>query len=144
MKWVEIQAAVVRARVLNHDLEDLADVGGEGARHVVEAAVGQGARVGGEFEGVVLVQGDEVGFARVGFRPGGAVQGPDGSVVDDLVCAQGHAAGDFAGGGEVGVWGEGFELVVEPAVSGVGESEGRFGWVSDCFVGGALVSEDSV
>lgn len=83
VEGVDVGGADVGAGVLDYDLDDLANGGWEDARYRVDAVVCEGAREGGEFDAVVFVEGDEVGFAWEGFDPGAFVLCPHYGAVTD-------------------------------------------------------------
>ena len=126
----------VGAEVLEDDLEDFADLGGEGVGFWILAAVCEGGALGGEVGCLVFVERYEVGFrwGCVGdwvqgvVRPGYVGVLPDYVFVEDLLDVEGYAAGYLGGGGEV-VWVEGLEDVVEETVDGWGERDGLLCWV---------------
>ena len=114
---------------MHDDLDHFANVGGEGTRHGVDAAVGKGALDGGEFEAVIFVERDKIGFFGEGIEPWAIVLSPDDAAVGDhLMGADCDASGYFCGKREVWIGHQGFEFVIEPAQCGIREGEGRFGW----------------
>ena len=115
MERVEIQTAFISTSILDNDLDYFTNLRGKRAGDRVDAVVCEGAVHGGEVGGVVLVQGDEVGFLWEGFEPWVGVLNPDCGAVDALVDGHGYGAGYFGGGGHlchVEVCVVGCELVV--------------------------------
>lgn len=123
---VEIKTAFISSSILDDNLDDFADLSRERAGYGVDAVVCEGSVHGGEVGGVVLVQGDEVGFLWEGFEPWVGILDPNCGTVDALVDGHGYGAGNFGGGGHlchVMVCVVRGELVVEEAAGDIGDGD---------------------
>jgi hypothetical protein len=98
-----IQASFISTRVLNHNLKYFSDFSGERTGDGIDTVIGEGARDGGEFEAIIFVERDEVGFMDEAVGPVVSVLEPDSLPGDVLVDCEGDAAG-YLGGAWV-VWG---------------------------------------
>lgn len=124
-------AAEFRARVLEDDLDDFAELAGEGLCLGVPAPVGLGGFPVGEGGVAVLVDVDEQGAGIGVFGPGKVSQLPDdlaGGVFLLLLGVDDDAAGDFRGG-------RGFVLLGEEGGEGVFHPVGGISWQVENLIG---------
>ena len=100
---VRVHATDIAAGILNDDLDDFTDRGGEYSRDWIDALILMCASQRREFDTIISVQRDQIGFSGEGLNPRSRVLRPDcGARGDDLVSTDCDTARDAFGGWEVG------------------------------------------